>query len=111
MRYNAAHVVTSASNIMTSLFSYVSMISIISVFIFFLFFFFTHLSFPFHFFFMFFLLCLFCSIPRLVRVFSDVLVAFLYFDICHYRQSNLAIENPEFFSQSWLGTFNEKYGN
>ena len=32
----------------------------------------------------------------LVRVFSDVLVAFLYFDICHNRQSNLAIENPEF---------------
>ena len=30
------------------------------------------------------------------RVFSDVLVAFLYFDICHYRQSNLAIKNPEF---------------
>ena len=35
---------------------------------------------------------------KLVQVFSDVLVAFLYFDICHYRQSNLAIENPEF---SW----------
>ena len=32
----------------------------------------------------------------LVRVFSDVLVAFIYFDICHYRQSKLAIENPEF---------------
>ena len=32
----------------------------------------------------------------LVRVFSDVLVAFLCFDICHYRQSNLAIENPDF---------------
>ena len=33
---------------------------------------------------------------EIVRVFSDGLVAFLYFDICHYRQSNLAVENPEF---------------
>ena len=32
----------------------------------------------------------------LIRVFSDVLVALFNFDICHYRQSNLAIENPEF---------------
>ena len=47
----------------------------------------------------------------IVRVFSDVLVAFLYFDICHYRQSNLAIEKQNSPSQSWLGTFNEKYGN
>ena len=48
MRYNAAHVVTSASNIMTSLFSYVSMILIISVFIFFLYSFYqSFLSFSF----------------------------------------------------------------
>ena len=33
---------------------------------------------------------------QVVWVFSDILVAFLYFDICHYRQTNLAIENPEF---------------
>ena len=34
---------------------------------------------------------------------SDVLVAFLYFDIFHYRQSNLAIENSEFLpaSRGW----------
>ena len=36
------------------------------------------------------------SASHVVRAFSDVLVAFLYFDICHYSQSNLAIENPEF---------------
>ena len=41
----------------------------------------------------------------LVRVFSDVLVAFLYFDICHYRQSNLAIENPEFSQPVVAGHF------
>ena len=40
-----------------------------------------------------------------VRVFSDVLVAFLYFDICHYRQSNLAIENPEFSQPVVTGHF------
>ena len=39
--------------------------------------------------------CKICARGPIVRVFSDVLVAFLYFDICHYRQSNLAIENPE----------------
>ena len=48
---------------------------------------------------------------KLVRVFSDVLVAFLYFDIYHYRQSNLAIENPEFSQPVVAGPFNEKYGN
>ena len=42
---------------------------------------------------------------KLVRVFSDVLVAFLYFDICHYRQSNLAIENPEFSKPVVAGHF------
>ena len=42
---------------------------------------------------------------KLVRVFSDVLVAFLYFDICHYRQSNLAIENPEFSQPVVAGHF------
>ena len=41
----------------------------------------------------------------LVRVYSDVLVAFLYFDICHYRQSNLAIENPEFSQPVVAGHF------
>ena len=41
----------------------------------------------------------------LVRVFSDVLVAFLNFDICHYRQSNLAIENPEFSQPVVAGHF------
>ena len=41
----------------------------------------------------------------LVRVFSDVLVAFLYFDICHYRQSKLAIENPEFSQPVVAGHF------
>ena len=45
----------------------------------------------------------------LVRVFSDVLVAFLYFDICHYRQSNLAIENPEFSQPVVAGHFQWKY--
>ena len=44
----------------------------------------------------------------LVRVFSDVLVAFLYFDICHYRQSNLAIENPEFSQPVVAGHFQRK---
>ena len=39
------------------------------------------------------------------RVCSDVLVAFLYFDICHYRQSNLAIENPEFSQPVVAGHF------
>ena len=43
--------------------------------------------------------------PELVRVFSDVLVAFLYFDICHYSQSNLAIENPEFSQPVLAGHF------
>ena len=42
---------------------------------------------------------------HVVRVFSDVLVAFLYFDICHYRQSNLAIENPEFSQPVVAGLF------
>ena len=41
----------------------------------------------------------------LVRVFSGVLVAFLYFDICRYRQSNLAIENPEFSQPVVAGHF------
>ena len=41
----------------------------------------------------------------LVRVFSDVLVAFIYFDICHYRQSKLAIENPEFSQPVVAGHF------
>ena len=43
----------------------------------------------------------------IVRVFSDVLVAFLYFDICHYQycQSNLAIENPEFSQPVVAGHF------
>ena len=41
----------------------------------------------------------------LVRVFSDVLVAFLYSDSCHYRQSNLAIENPEFSKPVMAGHF------
>ena len=40
-----------------------------------------------------------------VRVFSDVLVSFLYFDICHYGQSNLAIENPEFSQPVVAGHF------
>ena len=42
---------------------------------------------------------------KVVRVFSDVLVAFLYLDICHYRQSNLAIENPEFSQPVVAGHF------
>ena len=42
---------------------------------------------------------------QLVLVFSDVLVAFLYFDICHYRLSNLAIENPEFSQPVVAGHF------
>ena len=46
--------------------------------------------------------------PLLVRDFSDVLVAFLYFDICHYRQSNLAIENPEFSQPVVAGHFQRK---
>ena len=41
----------------------------------------------------------------LVRVFSDVLVAFLYFDICHNRQSNLVIETPEFSQPVVAGHF------
>ena len=41
----------------------------------------------------------------LVRAFSDVLVAFLYFDICHNCQSNLAIENPEFSQPVVAGHF------
>ena len=45
------------------------------------------------------------TVHRLVRVFSDVLVAFLYFDICHYRQSNLAIKNPEFSQPVVAGHF------
>ena len=45
------------------------------------------------------------SESTLVRVFSDVLVAFLYFDICHYCQSNLAIENPEFSQPVVAGHF------
>ena len=44
----------------------------------------------------------------LVRVFSDVLVAFPYFDICHYRQSNLGIENPEFSQPVVAGHFQWK---
>ena len=44
----------------------------------------------------------------LVRVFSDGLVAFLYFDICHNRQSNLAIENPEFSQPVVAGHFQWK---
>ena len=48
------------------------------------------------------------SAVRLVRVFSDVLVAILYFDICHYRQSNLAIENPEFSQPVVAGHFKWK---
>ena len=40
-----------------------------------------------------------------LRVFSDVLVAFLYFDIRHYRQSNLAYENPEFSQPVLAGLF------
>ena len=31
------------------------------------------------------------SYSKLVRVFSDVLVAFLYFDICHYLVANIKI--------------------
>ena len=50
----------------------------------------------------------FLSCVCLVRVFSDVLVAFLYFDICHYRQSNLAIENPEFSQPVVAGHFQWK---
>ena len=42
---------------------------------------------------------------KVVRVFSDVLVAFLYFDICNYRQSNLAIETPEFSQPVMAGNF------
>ena len=45
------------------------------------------------------------SAATLVRAFSDVSVAFLYFDICHNRQSNLAIENPEFFQPVLAGHF------
>ena len=40
-----------------------------------------------------------------VRVFSDVLVAFLYFDICHNLQSHLVIENPEFSQPVVAGHF------
>ena len=50
-------------------------------------------------------LLLLSTLLGLVRVFSDVLVAFLYFDICHYRQSNLAIENPEFSQPVMAGYF------
>ena len=54
-------------------------------------------------------LCVFMKLCLvLVRVFSDVLVAFLYFDICHYRQSNLAIENPEFSQPVVAGHFQLK---
>ena len=35
-------------------------------------------------------------VTRLVRVFSDVLAAFLTLIFVSNRQSNLAIENPEF---------------
>ena len=45
------------------------------------------------------------SPPGLVRVISDVLVAFLYFDICHNRQSNLAIKHPEFSQPVMAGHF------
>ena len=31
------------------------------------------------------------GVTILVRVFSDVLVAFLYFDICHYLVANIKI--------------------
>ena len=43
------------------------------------------------------------ALSVLVRVFSDVLVAFLYFDICHYRQSNLAIKKSRILpaSRGW----------
>ena len=35
------------------------------------------------------------SVPiQLVRVFSDVLVAFLYFDICHYSGKYQNMEKP-----------------
>ena len=52
----------------------------------------------------------FCKIMcirfRIVRVYSKVLVAFLYFDICNYRQSNfIAIENPEFSQSVVAGHF------
>ena len=50
----------------------------------------------------------FSIIFKLVWVFSDVLVAFLYFDICHYRQSKLAIENPEFSQPVVAGHFQWK---
>ena len=46
----------------------------------------------------------------LVRVFSDILVVLLYFDIYHLRQSNIAIDLPE-FSQPVVGTYNKNYGN
>ena len=42
----------------------------------------------------------------LVRVFSDVEVLFLYFDIYHLP-SEQAIEKKNFPSQSWLGSFKE----
>ena len=45
------------------------------------------------------------SSTTLVRVFSDGLVAFLYFDICHYRQSNLVVKNPEFSQPVVAGHF------
>ena len=45
------------------------------------------------------------NLSAIVRVFSDVSVAFLYFDICHQRQSNLAIENPEFSQPVVAGHF------
>ena len=48
----------------------------------------------------------------IVRVFSDVLVAFLYFDkiATTVRATWLSkIQNSP--SQSWLGTFKAKYGN
>ena len=41
----------------------------------------------------------------IVRVFSDVLMAFLYFDICHYRQSSLGIKNSEFSQPVVAGHF------
>ena len=44
-------------------------------------------------------------VGMVVRVFSDILVAFLYFDICHNRQSNLAIQNTEFSQPVVAGHF------
>ena len=50
----------------------------------------------------------FVSCHHIVQVFSDILVAFHYFDICHNRQSNLAIKNPEFSQPVVAGHFQRK---